>query len=162
MAKRIRKRAIDLDGLKMTEEGVFSGYYKLNEIQGLKVLQCEGYTSIKKLRKSRMWRHATRESSILKKVQKRVTFTPKFFETVPVKYGRYFFPGILMQHIEGELLCSYYRNKDERESILEELQDKLEEFDIIHEDLHGGNAIFCKELNMIYVIDFTPEFIEIL
>lgn len=160
MSRRIRKQALNLNDLNMLEQGVFSGYYKLSETHGLKLLQCPGYTSIKKLRRSRLWRFATRESTLLKQASKRVNFTPKFFETVPVKCDYLYFPGIIMQHIEGKLVVDCYKGAT-RDLILNELRDKLEHAGIYHDDLHGGNAIVCSKTNKHYVIDFTPDFIEI-
>lgn len=161
MSRKIRKQALNLKNLIMLERGVFSGYYKLSETHGLKLLQCPGYTSIKKLRRSRLWRFATRESTLLKKAQQRVDFTPKFFETVPVKCDYLYFPGIIMQHIEGKLVSDYYKGKAIRETVMDELKDKLEKAGIYHDDLHCGNAIVCSKSNKHYVIDFTPDFIEI-
>lgn len=165
MAKRIRKHSLNLtekNSFGHDGEGAFSHYYKLNDTQGLKVLFGLGYSSIKKLRTSRDWRNATRESTLIKKASKRVNFTPKFFETVPVKIKNIYYAGIIMQHIEGKRVESYYTTKTERRKVLRNLCNSLENAGIIHDDLHEENAIVCSKSLIHYVIDFSPDFVEIL
>lgn len=153
---------MDITRLDKTDYGAFSAYYKLDEKQGLKLMECDGYTSIKKLRNSRIWRHTAREANLLRKARKRVAFVPTVFETIPVKFKTLYYPGILMEHIEGVLGCEYYKTKSDFNYMREMLENELEKQLIYHDDLHWGNVIVNKQTQKHYVIDFTPEFVEII
>lgn len=163
----IRKRALDISGYQALAEGAFSYYYKLNKTQGLKVLRDEGYKTIKSLRKSRDWTYATRESTLLRKARRKVSFIPRFFETVPVKLDGVYYAGIILEHIEGKLAMDYYPDNshdnpnEEWIEVRDKLLDKLADNHIYHDDLHSENVIICANSKVHYVIDFSPDFVDI-
>jgi tRNA A-37 threonylcarbamoyl transferase component Bud32 len=154
------KKYIDISKLTVKDRGAYSAYYILNKTDGLKVMQCKGYPSIKKLKSSVMWRNTTKESTLLKKANKRGDFFPKFIKTVPVKFGRVYYPAIVMQHIKGIKAFDYYKSVQDRNYVLDRMTGELMDIGIHHEDLHGDNVIVCRKTLKHYVIDFTPEFVS--
>lgn len=160
--KRNLKRSLNLSGRTPYSGGAFCSYFQYNDTQGIKVLFTDGYTRIKSLRKSMVWRHATLENSYLRKCGARVDNIPKAYGVYPIKIGRKYYPGIVMQHINGHTL------KQARGLTVEqkyELRDKLsialQKKNIRHHDLHLSNIIVCSDSKKYYVIDFTVGLITL-
>lgn len=161
ITKRNLKKAFDLTRLDRHSHGSFSSYFKYNKTQGIKVLISPGHPSIKSLRKSNIWRAATRENTLLKKAKKLYQFIPISYGVVPIRIGKKYYPGIVMQHINGKLLCKDEMTTGTNLKTKITLRKMLYKLGIIHNDLHGANIILCSDTNKYYVLDFDPEFIQI-
>lgn len=152
------KKSINLTGYNNLSGGAFSNYYKYNNSQGIKVLYSDGHKTIKALRKSRVWQRATKENTTLKKCRQRYSFIPNAYGVFPIKIGKYYYPGICMQHISGITLNSLSKNNsDEWLKIYKNIDRCLRKRGIYHDDLHPGNIMLSN--NVYYVIDFTHDLI---
>lgn len=157
--KRNLKHSLNLTKISPYGDGAFSTYFNLNGTLGAKVMYCRGFTSIKRLRKSRIWRVTTAENTLLRKSRKRYSLIPHTYGVQPVKISNRYFPAIIMEHIEGKVLWKYTKSEKEYSRIRHHLERKLEQQGIFHSDLHEGNIIVQKDGDSIiyYIIDFTPE-----
>lgn len=160
--KRSLKRSINLTGLSPNSGGAFSSYFQYNSTQGIKVLYSDGHKTIKSLIKSKVWQRATKENTLLRKCKQRYNNIPKTYGVYPIKAGLYYYPGIVMQHINGKTLHDARQyNSKQRQDIINKIYHALEKRGILHLDLHRGNVMICKDTNNYYVIDFTFDLVEI-
>lgn len=156
------KKSINLSGKRIRSGGAFSSYYKLNKTQGIKVLYSDGHKSVKALRNSLVWRRATKENTLLRKCKQRYFNIPHSYGVSPVKIGKCYYPGIMMQHIDGILLTYLETIQDtDKQIISEKLSNVLSKVGIYHNDLHWGNIILAKDKITYYVIDFTYDLVEL-
>lgn len=151
-------KTLNLTQVKEHGSGVYGVYYKLNVKQGVKVIGDRGHKTIKKLKASLVWRHATKETSLLRRCRKLYNLIPKSYGTVPVKIKNCYYPGIVMQHLDGDVL-SDITSPSKGDIICTEIIHKLEDVGIFHDDLHSSNVISLN--NKYYVIDFSPYHVEI-
>jgi RIO-like serine/threonine protein kinase len=158
------KKSLNLTGYSIHSSGAFCSYFKYNDTQGIKVLYSDGYRSIKALRRSLLWRRATKESTLLKKCKERLLskgFTslniPKTYGVHVIKVGKLYYPGIVMQHITGNTAnCIPVENWD---SVRDTINKQLRRKGIYHSDIHKGNVIWNDEENTWYVLDFTFDLV---
>ena len=81
--------------------GGSASYYKLTNAIGIKVHEADGpWKSVQTLRKSPIWKKAKDEMNMLNTAKKRIRRVPRVYKYVPVKYGRQYTVGIIMQHID--------------------------------------------------------------
>ncbi len=151
------KKSINLTGRNIDSHGAFSSYYKYNDTQGIKVLYSDGHTTIQCLRKSQVWRRATKENKLLRKCKERWYNIPQAFGVFPIKIGRHYYPGIVMQHIYGKTLHDSHHSFEKKIEIINTVNMDLIERGIYHDDLHKGNIIVNN--GTYYVIDFTYDLI---
>lgn len=157
--KRNLTRAINLTHYDSFSGGAFSAYYKLNPSQGIKVLISPGHKTIKSLRRSNVWRLATKENKLLKNCKKRYQYIPHSYGVFPVKIVNHYYVGIIMQHINGKLLCKVATTTGANLKIKTNLRKALHKHGIYHEDLHGANIIFCEDTKKHYILDFDSTLV---
>ncbi len=151
-------KTLNLTQAKEHGSGVYGVYYKLNVKQGVKVVGDKGHKTVKKLKSSAVWRHATKETTLLRRCKKLYNLIPKSYGTVPVKIKDRYYPGIVMQHIDGDILFDIMPMAKSN-IICDALVKKLEDVGIFHDDLHSSNVISCN--NKYYVIDFSPYHVKV-
>lgn len=157
--ERNLKRSINLTGLNSYSNGAFCSYYLYNATQGIKVFYSDGHKTIKALRKSRVWKRATKENSTIKKCKLRYYYIPEAYGTYPIKIRDRYYPGIVMQHIYGKTLSEMNYSDDIWKHIINVTTRALKYRGIQHDDLHKGNIIWNIDTKRYYVLDFTPEYI---
>jgi RIO-like serine/threonine protein kinase len=159
------KRCIKLDQQSSYAGGAFSTYFKYNSTQGIKVLYSQGHRSIKALRRSNVWRSATKEHSLLKKCKHLYHKIPKTYGVWPIKIAGIYYPGIVMEHIHGIMLETHGLNKklnwDGVNAIIKSIDKTLKKYDIYHGDLHSQNIMINAYTNDYYILDFDPQFVGI-
>lgn len=161
IVKRNLKRSINLTYYNTDVGGAFSSYYKYNDTQGIKVIYSTGYKTIKQLRKSKYWRLATLENTLLKKCGQRYKNIPKTYGVFPIRVNNKFYPGIVMQHIKGYTLDKSCMTEEEKWKLKNDLLNSLKRKGIIHHDLHYNNVMVCSDTHTYYVIDFTVGLITL-
>lgn len=149
-------KSINFTGRKNFSGGTFGGYYKYSKNIGIKVLYSNGHKTIISLKNSRVWRRATKENTLLKKCKKRYGFIPNGFGVFPIKIGKYYYPGICMEHIHGKTLYDIAPKADHSQLIIS-IDKALRKQGIYHDDLHKGNIILSNDC--YYIIDFTYDLI---
>lgn len=150
-------------------EGYYGQYINLKNGQGIKIIRVEpsGCEQIviktkEKLLKSRTWKKAVRELSALKMLEGS-KLTPKGYKVVAVRCLKgFWYPGIIMDHIEGKGFSSAKRciidgktiiiDEDTLETddlgvpknISKLINQKFKPFGVKHLDLHEGNLLVEK------------------
>lgn len=161
-SKRNLKKSINLTGQSAHADGAFCNYFKYNEEEGIKVLYSDGHKTIQSLRNSNVWRRATKEHKLLVKCKERYHNIPGSFGVFPIKIGKYYYPGIVMQHIPGKMLHMHPSyDSDRKHEIILLLHKELKKVGIHHDDLHGGNILVddCDVGVVYWIIDFTYDLI---
>lgn len=152
--------------MKRSGKGWYGTYYQLSSVRGLKVLngnECEYNESPRLLMGSDDWSMAKEEYKLLRRAHKS-NHSPRPHGIAIVKKGKYYYAGIVMQHISGPLFGKM-KKKDKRDlhikycGVHEFLIDKLEDAGIQHEDMNSYNIIIKTVGKSIrpYAIDFSPQ-----
>jgi len=157
-------------------KGAFSKYYIKSPRVGLKVIVACGsfgiygrahpkIDSTKLLCKSHLWRSAKEEFKLLTKAYNKCSLFPKPYELCVAKIGKYVYPAIKMEHINGPSLYKAKGIKSyQKDDLVEDLEDYLRTLGIYHDDLHDNNIIVASQRNFkvkLRPIDCSPEFISL-
>lgn len=160
-------------GLKV----IFATSYWYQQTKGIKQLLCE---SKKQLLESPLWKEAKLEAKLMRMVQKS-TYVPMAHRVIAIKDTRglwtydkgqvdntnigaikskgFWFPAILMDHIEGETLSNLVFDglftEQEQDEIIKTLGDIIKQHGITMKDLHEENIIY-DQYSEPHVIDFSP------
>jgi hypothetical protein len=169
-------RIKELKDCEVKFKGRYGSYIQLSKKQGLKILG-NGYNSIFDLRQSSLWKQALMETDYYIKA-KSSGLTPKNVKLIMVHFKDKYFPGIQMNHIEGETLTDFNNwkncklikgkliksetNKKQTLSV-KNIKDYLYlrlliKSSLKHGDLHTSNIIVSKG-GKLNVIDFSPDHI---
>lgn len=164
------------------DSGAFATYYRVSKDKGLKVLR-RTYTTNKEeaIRQLELedcsfgdWAEAYKEAKLMQRAQ-HLGLSPKCYGVAVASngYGTYN-PAIYMEHIEGITISDletleYNDDKSydlscEAEAIyMEYIAEIYEETGISLTDDHNGNGmvvIVDDKIENVYVIDFTPSWLE--
>lgn len=144
------------------KHGSFGYYLKVGKNVGVKLIgRCRlwnatlrdtAFKSEREVKQSIVWKKAKREAKLLKMAEKS-KLSPKFYEVGIYKVGKYFFPGIVMQHFNG-------RKSTWRDEVMDDLIDRLYEFGIRYRDHNPDN--FLKTAKGWRVIDFSADYTKII
>jgi len=142
--------------------GAFGDYFYLGNGVGVKVIRGEGFKTVAKLKKSKPWKDAEYELSMLKFAEPS-GITPKPFRLKAIRTGRLYYPGIFMEHIRARRWVDC-KNVDDRrfegKGIYSYVHDKMTAHGISHSDLHNCNILLKvskNEIKKVFVIDFGPN-----
>jgi len=148
------------------ESGAFSHYYRLSQRIGIKVIRAyeawcfqDPLATVKELKQSLLWKQALEEVRLLRKARKSKV-VPRCYRLVPVKVSEGFYPGIVMQHINGELLRDRHTDTPVQEEIKDQLKEQLAQAGLLMGDLHICNVIVDSK-EKCWAIDFSPSFVEV-
>lgn len=160
------------------KEGAHGVYIRLSKKRGVKILVNETikeYTqlkTLKELKHSSIWKQAKKEFSFLKKAYK-TKMTPKpFCLTYVYNELGFFYPAIVMEHIQGEplykafvekflteqvsqkgkFLSKYSKKEDEGIHWQDYVFEKFSLMGLVHEDLSESNCLVTDK-NLIKIID---------
>jgi RIO-like serine/threonine protein kinase len=162
--------------------GGYGTYIKLDKSTGIKIAH-EGFSSKKKLLKSRVWKRFKKEYETLKKartilgntVPKAKMMFPILVELKDTRYDvntqtyctftkKEWRSAFAMQHIEGSTLSSSDLNYIDKQSIFTEVESTLSSANICHVDLHYHNIMVrnkvSKNQTKFVIIDWDSQFIE--
>lgn len=129
--------------------GYFAHYYQISPSKGIKLLH-QPFNTYKEAICSKEYQEALKEVDLLNKAKSRFNRVPRCYR-VRVILQEVYRVGIVLQHLGEETVgigCSIYQ-----------LQNDLCRAGITHKDLHGSNIMRYK--GELWVIDFSPEYIEI-
>jgi hypothetical protein len=156
--------------LKASATGAYSKYYYIRRKLGIKVLRHHAkLLTIAQLKKSLVWKAALMEAQDMRTARRRTHLSPKCYGIVPIKKGTKWYPGILVEHIDGIRLQDLKRKslkKSEQKrwfpksKIEKHLFNKLETVGIECLDFHNQNIIVSiknKAITSIKIVDFSPD-----
>lgn len=139
---------------KNVYSGVYGFYYRISKLRGIKVFQ-DGYESIKLLKESQTYKDAIQEKKLLDQLIKRKSkITPKCYGIKIVLRDNYYHIGIVLRHLGNITLFDRDLHPDKEDEIIDKLNDKLSNYNLIHGDLHNRNVMYYKR--KYWAIDFTP------
>jgi len=160
----------NLTKLKAFASGAYSKYHRLRKKLGIKVLRHYAkLLTIAKLKKSLVWKAALMEAQDMRRARRRAHLSPKCYGVVPIKKGTKWYPGILVEHIDGIRLQDLKRKslkKSEQKKwfpkskIERYLFSMLEIAGIECLDFHNQNIIVSiknRAIVSIKIVDFSPD-----
>lgn len=182
--------------------GGFSLYFELGRGLGIKVIHvyyedddglddCHAGlcfpcpTSPEECRKTRLWKEAEREYRLLKKAQ-HLHYVPRVYQLMPICITNFltvkldrdedqdvWFPGIVMEHIDGEFLYDVYASGQmgaaRRDAIVSQILGQARKDGLTLKDHYYGSNILVKadrrfnppKITRWWVIDFTPGHVRV-
>lgn len=155
-------RTLDLKNRTTRAIGCFAGYFRLSKRRGVRVYgagdPCVGFTGdCAEFKYQVHFGEAQADYKLMKQIQ--CSITPKVYEIVAVKLKGLWYPGIIMEHVEGKHLNNFLKDEsgdDLMRRVFTEFSDRT---GYIHEDLHGYNVFFKRTKKGIEfkVIDITCD-----
>lgn len=106
------KLEIELVSVKKEQysaQGGYAKYYQIDKKIGVKVYHCKGYQTVDKLFNSRKWVDALTEYVYYQEAQLNTKMSPQNVSIVIVKKNKRYYPGIMMEHIDGIAYEDYRR-----------------------------------------------------
>jgi len=152
------KFSLGMKNKESINSGGFGYYYQLDANKGIKVLRGR-YDKYEEALNSRSLKEAYAEVCLLQKAKSRFKYIPKCYGVRIFKRENMYRIGIVLQHLGDMLLGKMFEDWKDRENISNRIKKQLVSVGVIHRDLHYENIMFYN--NMWWVIDFSPEYIDI-
>jgi hypothetical protein len=161
--------------------GGYGTYIALDKSTGIKISH-SGFSTKKKLLKSKEWKRTKKEFNNLKKaakllgnsVPKAKLLFPIFVEYKDTRYDvntqtyisftkKEWRPAFAMQHISGSTLSHIDLNYQDKMAIFKQANSLLDEANIFHSDLHYQNIMLKPTANKkhkFFIIDWDSQFVS--
>lgn len=156
-------RTLKLDKPRITGRGCFGSYIRLDKTKGVKVYGYKtkegtrSYTTKKDTDTS----NVEDDFSLLQDLNAVTKLVPEAIEIVKVKIGRFWYPGLVMEHIAGKTLRQACKDKTRRYSIQERIKGRFQsETGYRHRDMHTGNIMYNDRTGEARVIDIDVNYID--
>lgn len=143
---------------RRSSSGSFGTYFKVSRDVGVKLIRSKyKHRTVQGLKRSEVWGQAVDEAAALKQAEDS-GFTPAFYELIPIKIGKFYFAGLVMEHFDGQEyeLARPWDEDMKSHSILKWISDAqktLNRLGVSHNDIHSQNVLVLKNGRMV-LVDF--------
>lgn len=153
-------RTLNLKNRSSKLYGAYATYFRLSNGRGVKVYNLSEFCDSDGKRSKYMLNFGTVELDFAYIQSIQCSIVPKIFEIVAVKVKGLWYPGIIMEHVQGVDLYEYTKRHAKRHTLLSDYLIRASNLftnltGYIHEDLHGYNVIVDKKTKQYKVIDLT-------
>lgn len=157
-------RTIDLKNRRTTKMGAHAAYFKLSARRGVRVYGAGEWSSDgPSVTKKELDFYNVREDfKFIQRIQ--CSIVPRAYEIVAVKLQGIWFPGLIMEHVDGVHSNGLQPGKGMLKNqtfatLMNQIGNEFRQLTgYIHQDLNGFNVIFNRRKKTYKVIDLTLEY----